>query len=124
MKYEIITKREQVYYNRRRSAVELASMKHENPTDDDIAAAYSLLERVIRYALADAREFEIDNDGETYRNAYRQAQHEHREKLLSARRERLQEELDTYGVRMKNYGLYPSIVDHTGRDYYMLHYFN
>lgn len=76
--------------------------------DGDVEKAYSLIRRIARYALADARQWERDNT----EGLYNEQQSIHAERLLNARRANLDYELSTnYGVRLVNYGLYPSIEE-------------
>lgn len=112
-----------VWYWRACSAYDLAERKTgaEKVTESDYNAAADLLKRVTRYALADAHQWERANTFERYANS--QAC-EDDEKRLQARRERLQKELNAYGVKMVNYGLYPSIIDGDGRDLGALHFFD
>lgn len=75
--------------------------------DGDVEKAYRLVQRIARYAIADANQWERDNTAELYN----ERQSIEAERRLNARRARLDCELSTnYGVRMVNYGLYPSIV--------------
>ena len=114
--------RAEVWFHRARSAWDLASIVCGNHvTEEEYEAAKKPLDSVQRYALADAREWEAENSSERYCNS---ACHKHREALLDARRERLQDRLSRYGLRMENYGLYPTIVNYDGVNQYMLHYFD
>ena len=116
-----VSHRAQVWYCRRKSAWELASrIDGEQVTRAEYDAAASLLDRIQRYALAAAREWEAENSSERYCNS---RTHAHKEELLDARRDRLQNELKRYGLRLVNYGLYPSVEDDAGVDQYALHYF-
>ena len=90
-------------------------------TETEYNDALKLLDSVQRYALADAAEWERENSSERYCNS---AYHKEREKQLDARRQRLQKRLDRYGLKLVNYGLYPSIIDADGRDKHLLHYFD
>ena len=111
-----------VWHYRYCSAWDLAAIVcGENVTDTEYNDALKLLDCVQRYALADAAEWERENSSERYCNS---AYHKEREKQLDARRERLQERLKRYGLRLVNYGLYPSIVDHAGNNKHLLHYFD
>lgn len=104
-----MNKREQVRFQREIAALNLVRFApgHSGEvTDEEETAAYELLGRCIRYALADVRQWERDNDA----RRYSQAQSEHAEKLLNARRKRLNDELAAYGVEMCNFGLYPCLV--------------
>lgn len=75
-------------------------------TPDEVAAAENLLSRCIRYALADARQWERDND----RSRYNERQSERAAELLGNRRRKLNAELAAYGVEMCNFGLYPTLI--------------
>lgn len=114
-------KRAEVWFFRYRSAWDLASIIcGDTVTREEYDAALKLLDSVQRYALADAAEWERENSSEHYCNS---AYHKEREKQLDARRTRLQKRLARYGLKMENYGLYPTIVDNNGNNKYMLHYF-
>lgn len=118
----IRTQRARVWFYRARSAWDVASIVcGENVTEKEFDAARKLLDSCQRYALAAAAEWEHENSSEKYCNS---KYHEQREKQLDARRDRLQTALARYGLRMVNYGLYPSIVDAAGNDKNALHYFN
>lgn len=114
--------RAQIWFYRHRSAWDLAAIVcGDNVTENEYNDAARLLDSVQRYALADAAEWERENSSEKYCNS---AYHAQREKQLDSRRERLQKRLARYGLKMVNYGLYPTIIDDTGKNMYMLHYFN
>lgn len=118
----IKTRRAEVWHWRYCSAWDLASIiDGEKVTETEYNAALALLDSVQRYALADAAEWERENSSERYCNS---AYHKQREKQLDARRERLQKRLARYGLKLVNYGLYPSIVDSAGNNKYFLHYFD
>jgi len=68
--------------------------------------ADGLFFRLRRYALANARQWERANNSERYANS---PQCERDEQALDKRRENLQAEISAYGLRMVNYGLYPTI---------------
>lgn len=112
-----------VWYWRACSAYSLAERKTGagKVAERDYNAAADLLKRVTRYALADAHQWERANTYERYANSQTARDDEIR---LEARRNRLQEELKAYGVKMVNYGLYPSIIDEDGHDLNALHFFN
>lgn len=115
-------RRAEVWHRRHCSAWDLASIiDGPQVTETEYNAALALLDSVQRYALADAREWEMENSSERYCNS---AYHKEREKQLDARRERLQARLARYGLKLVNYGLYPSIVDGNGNNKYFLHYFD
>lgn len=90
-------------------------------TQSEYNAARKILDSVQRYALADARQWERANTSERYANSETAREDE---KRLTARREKLAAGLARYGVRLVNFGLYPSIIDEDGRDLYALHFFN
>lgn len=115
-------KRAEVWFHRYRSAWELASIVcGDHVTEEEYEEAKKLLDSVQRYALADAAEWERENSSERYCNSQ---YHQERVKKLDARRGRLQKRLARYGLKMVNYGLYPTIIDSDRRDMYMLHYFD
>lgn len=113
----------EVWHWRYCSAWDLAALVCvDNVTETEYNAALKLLDSVQRYALADAAEWERENSNERYCNS---AYHKQRERQLDARRERLQKALARYGVKMENYGLYPTIVKIDTREAcYFLHYFD
>lgn len=114
-------KRAETWFFRYRSAWDLASIIcGDTVTETEYNAALKLLDSVQRYALADAAEWERENSSERYCNS---AYHKERVKQLDARRARLQKRLSRYGLKMENYGLYPTIIDSNGNNKYMLHYF-
>lgn len=111
-----------VWYWRYCSAWDLASIiEGEKVTEEEYNEALKLLDSVQRYALADAAEWERENSSERYCNS---TYHKERERQLDARRERLQKRLSRYGLKMVNYGLYPTIVDQNNNNKNMLHYFD
>ena len=115
-------KRNEVWFYRYRSAWELASIVcGDKVTEDEYNEALKLLDSVQRYALADAAEWERENSSERYCNSQ---YHKDRERQLDARRARLHNRLQRYGLKMINYGLYPTIVNSSGSNMYMLHYFD
>lgn len=115
-------KRAEVWFHRFRSAWELASIVcGDHVTEEEYEEAKKLLDSVQRYALADAAEWEHENSSEWYCNSQ---YHQERAKKLDARRGRLQKRLARYGLKMVNYGLYPTIIDSDRRDMYMLHCFD
>lgn len=114
--------RAEVWFYRYRSAWDLASIVcGDKVTQEEYESALALLNSVQRYALADAREWEAENSSERYCNSQ---YHKTRVKQLDARREKLQNKLARYGLKMENYGLYPTIVNKSGSNQYMLHYFD
>ena len=115
-------RRAEVWHWRYCSAWDLAAIiDGENVTETEYNAALALLDSIQRYALADAAEWERENSSERYCNS---AYHKERERKLDARRGRLQKRLQRYGLRLVNYGLYPSVVDSNGNNKYFLHYFD
>ena len=115
-------RRAETWHYRYCSAWDLASIiDGDQVTETEYAAALALLDSVQRYALADAREWERENSSERYCNS---AYHKQRVKQLDASRERLEKRLERYGLRLVNYGLYPSIIDSNGNNKYLLHYFD
>ena len=116
------TKRAYVWLLRGQSAYDLAARINKEPSTTEVDFAAAILDSVQRYALADAREWEMENSSERYCNS---ATHKHRQALLDSRREKLQKRLYPYRVKLVNYGLYPSIVDtKTGETLHFLHYFD
>lgn len=101
------TKSSRVWESRNRNAQKLAGMG-----DGNEEKAMSLILRTIRYALADAHEWERENTSEWYCNS-REA--EHKVALLEKRRANLEREWNEYGLTMVNYGLYPT-KRHAERD--------
>lgn len=115
-------RRAEVWHWRYCSAWDLASIiDGEHVTEPEYAAALALLDSIQRYALADVAEWERENSSERYCNS---KYHKQREKQLDARRGRLQKRLQRYGLKLVNYGLYPSIVDGAGCTKHFLHYFD
>ena len=114
--------RAEVWHYRYCSAWDMAAIIcGDQVTEAEYNAALKLLDSIQRYALADAAEWEAENSSERYCNS---EYHKRREKQLDARRDRLQERLKRYGLRLVNYGLYPSIIDADRRKKYFLHYFD
>ena len=115
-------KRKCVWLYREQSAFDLAArVTGKNAvTEEAYNAAHKLLDSVQRYALADARAWELDNDEACSGKSWLVE----RQKRLDARRENLQKRLAPYGVHLENYGLYPTIVENdTKNSLYYLHYF-
>lgn len=102
------TKAQRTWAYRYRNAEKLAAMG-----DGDVDKALDLILRTIRYALADAREWERENMSERYCNSETAA---HRTELLEKRRARLVSEWNAYSLTLVNYGLYPTVTDHKGGD--------
>ena len=86
------SERSVVKFNRLRAAWDVAALKDDSPSDDDVWKAYDLLCRCIRYALADQRMDETESE-HNWNSPHRR----HQQELLENRRERLQMELDEYG---------------------------
>ena len=115
-------RRAETWHWRYCSAWDLAAIVcGDNVTADEYDAAAALLDSIQRYALADAAEWERENSSERYCNS---EYHKQRVRQLDARRDRLQKRLQRYGLRLVNYGLYPSIVDAAGNTKHFLHYFD
>lgn len=115
-------KRALTWYWRYCSAWDLASIIcGEQVTETEYNEALKLLDSIQRYALADAAEWEHENNSEWYCNS---TYHKERQKQLDTRRKRLQDRLKRYELKIVNYGLYPSIVDNNGNNKYLLHYFD
>lgn len=115
-------RRAEVWFRRAVSAYDLAARLNPEVTEEFRDAAAKLLDSIQRYSLADAREWERENNSERYQAS---DLHKERQKALDRRRERLQKQLAKYGCKLVNYGLYPTVVDdETGADLYLLHYFD
>ena len=111
------SKSQRVWGSRYRNAHKLAEMGDGNEDK-----ALDLIIRTIRYALADAREWERQNSNEIYGNSINAA---HKTELLEKRRTRLEKEWNSYGLTIVNYGLYPTITDRKGgSDVIYLAYFD
>ena len=114
--------RAEVWFRRAVSAWDLAARLNPEVTEESNAAAAKLLDSIQRYALADAREWEMENSSERYCNSQT---HKDRQSMLDRRREKLQRALFPYRCKLVNYGLYPSIVDtKTKETLSFLHYFD
>jgi hypothetical protein len=115
-------RRAETWHWRYVSAWDLASIiDGQEVTETEYNAALALLDSIQRYALADAAEWERENSSERYCNS---EYHKQRVKQLDKRRAGLQKRLQRYGLRLVNYGLYPSIVDAAGNSKHFLHYFD
>lgn len=115
-------RRAEVWFRRAVSAYDLAARLDTDVTEEARDTAAKLLDSIQRYALADAREWERENNSESYCNS---RYHKARQKTLDRRRERLEKQLAKYGCKLVNYGLYPTVIDaETGVDLYALHYFD
>lgn len=113
-------RRAEIWFRRSVSAWDLAA-RLGDVTEDSKAAAAKLLDSIQRYALADVREWEMENSSERY---YNSNAHKYRAEMLDRRRERLEKALAIYRCRLVNYGLYPSVVDiDTKETLNFLHYF-
>lgn len=111
----------EVLYRRAVSAYDLAARISAEPSTDEVDAAAALLNSIQRYAIADAREWERDNDA----RYYDKPEHKAQEKRLNARRVKLEKRLAAYGCKLRNYGLYPEVIDSkTGDRLSFLHYFD
>lgn len=77
-------------------------------TVEEVEKARDLLQRLTRYALANAHQWERANNSGHYANS---AQCTEDEQRLDRRRSRLIAELSRYGLGLWNYGLYPTIVE-------------
>lgn len=100
------TKSQRVWDARHRNAHKLAEMGDGNEDK-----ALDLILRTIRYALADAREWERQNNSERYYNSKKAV---HKNELLRKRHAWLEAEWNAYGLTLVNYGLYPTVTDHKG----------
>lgn len=109
-----------VHYWRALNCYKLAERKG-TPTAEAVERATALYNKLIRYALADAHQWEWENTSERYANS---KQAESDRARLDKRRARLEKELSGYGLRLKNYGLYPSIIDSDDRHEIELVYFD
>lgn len=109
-----------VHYWRACNCYKLAERKG-TPTAEAVETATNLYNRLIRYALADAHQWEYENTSERYANS---KQAESDRARLDKRRANLEKELTAYGLRLYNYGLYPSIIDSDGRHEIELIYFD
>lgn len=98
-----------VWYYRCLSAYNMAKIiDGEQVTEQEYNKAFNILKSCIYYALADARKWERDNTSEKYANSEQSKQDGAR---LDKRREKLQQQLNRYGLEMVNFGLYPTICD-------------
>lgn len=111
-----------IWYRRECSAYDLAKRINENVTETEYNKAASLLDRIQRYSLAAATQWEKANTYERYCNS---KSCEEDEKRLDRRRAKLVKELSAYNAKLVNYGLYPAIVaNENDRDLNALHYFD
>jgi len=118
---EQLTGRAATRFYRATSAYDLATRIKETPLESDVRAARDLLDRVTRYALAEGRACEVDNDS----SRYDEARSKHTEDLLAKRRARLVAELTAYGATLEDYGVYPSVIDATThQDLYAIHFYD
>lgn len=100
-----LNKREQVRLDRRRSAWNLVHHKFGEVTDDEYERAYKLLDRCIRYALANYHH----NETETEFNV-NNPRRKHKEQLLWNRFVRLNGELAYYDARLSG-EMWPQVLD-------------
>lgn len=101
-----VSQRELTHLWRRQAAWDLAN-NSGNTSLENVDKAASLLNRIIRYAMADARHWELDNDERFSGKKW----FVHQGDLLDARRDKLNHELAEFGAILDNAGLYPSVVD-------------
>lgn len=115
-----------VWFLREKSAWELADMTG-GATEEHMKECAAFLDRVQRYGLADARHWEADQNPRNFgENGEPKPRHAAEEKRLEKRFAKLSGELAALSggtLRMVTYDLYPSIVDESGRDLYLLHWF-
>ena len=127
--YRKPNRKEEIRFRRAKAAYDLAALVAKNsfdgkptPTKAEVEEAYTLLNSIIRYALADVQHWEHENSSERYCNS---KQCEEDEKRLDERRKRLNARLKEYGCKLVNYGLYPTIKSiESGEDYSFLHFFD
>ena len=125
---ERMNARAAVWFRREVSARELADMTGA-PTYERVEQCAALLDKVQRYALADARHWEEEQDPRHYNaDGTPKAAFKHAGELLKARRERLNaalSELSGGSLKLHNFGEYPSITNQEGTKVYcLLHYFD
>lgn len=98
-----------VWYYRYTSAYNMAKIiDGEQVTEKEYKKAFNILKSCTYYALADAHKWERDNTSEKYANSEQSKQDGAR---LDKRREKLQQQLNRYGLEMVNFWLYPTICD-------------
>lgn len=98
-----------IWYYHYYSAYNMAQIiDGEQVTEQEYNKAFNMLKSCILYALADAHKWERDNTSEKYANSEQSKQDGAR---LDQRREKLQKQLNRYGLEMVNFGLYPTICD-------------
>ena len=106
-----LDKRSATWLWRRQAAWDLVNNEFDEVTEEEYDRAYDLLNRCIRYGLADARYSEDENDSRFFKNGLPLPAFKHRGELLDRRRERLDNELARYGAMLGWAGLYPTIID-------------
>ena len=98
-------------FNRARAAYDVAARKNEHPSTGDVGKAYNLLERCIRFALADSRMDETETEYN-----WNSPARVRKQELLEKRREKLQKELDEYGlVLFRPWSCYDVFVSDTSK---------
>lgn len=112
--------RDLVKYWRACNSYKLAE-RQGTPTAERVERATILYHKLIRYALADAHQWEYENTSERYANS---KQVEIDRARLDKRRATLEKELSAYNLKLHNYGLYPSIIDGEGHQVITLYYLN
>ena len=123
-----ISRHDMVWLLRERSAWDMADMTG-GATIKRVADAASLLDRIQRFAMADARQAEAEENPCNYKTDGKPRDFLARKAdQLARRRDRLQRELSDYSggqLVMRWFGAYPTIcnADNT-RSYYFLHYFD
>lgn len=100
-----LNKRDQVRLSRQRAAWSLVHHKFGEVSEDEYKRAYKLLDRCIRYALANYRMAETETEFNV-----NDPRRKHKEELLWNRYERLNGELAYYDARL-NGNVYPQVVD-------------
>ena len=102
---ERLNKRELRWRRRRQAAWNLVHHKFEEVTDDEFDRAFDLLNRCVRYAIANDRFYETETELNC-NSPYRK----HKEDLLWNRFQRLNGELARYDARLTG-DMYPQVVD-------------
>ena len=103
--HERLNKRELRRRRRRQAAWSLVHHKFDEVTDDEFDRAFKLLDRCIRYAIANDRFYETETE-DNCNSHYRK----HKEDLLWKRFQRLNGELSRYDARLTG-NMYPQVVD-------------
>lgn len=122
-KYEPHDSRSITRFQRREAAWDMASLVGE-VTEEAYDKAYDLLNRCIRYSLAESRMDETET-AENWDSPYRK----HKEELLYKRMERLNEELKEYGCRLDRAWCCTDVYEydfenHLPKGYGYLHFFD